>query len=95
MDSQSAVAELQKYLDGGGALSRAAVRTVLWDLAEARANHDADVRTVVALMDAAGALPMEQFDATPDVAAATNALYAQFEDRIDEADRRKREGTDL
>lgn len=92
MDSQAAVAELQKYLDDDGIPSKSAIRTVLWDLAEARANHDADLRAVMALMDAAGALPIEQFDATPGVAAATNALYAQFEDRIDEADKRKRNG---
>lgn len=53
-------------------------------------NHDADVQAVVALMDAAGAMPMDEFNASP-LAAAINALYAQFEDRIDEADKRNRE----
>lgn len=51
---------------------------------------EADASAVVALMDAAGALPIDVFNATPDVAAAINALYAQFEDRIDEADKRRR-----
>lgn len=51
-----------------------------------------DTGAVVALMDAAGELPIPQFESMPKLAAATNALYAQFEDRIDEADKREREG---
>lgn len=54
---------------------------------------EADARAVVVLMEAAGALPIDEYDAMPNVAAAINALYEQFEDRIDEADKRKREGT--
>lgn len=48
---------------------------------------EADIKAIVAVMDAAGALPMEQFDAMPDLAAALNALYTQFEDRIDAHDK--------
>ena len=49
-----------------------------------------DGRTVVALMDVAGAMPIDEFNARPDLAAAINALYEQFEDRIDEHDKRNR-----
>lgn len=55
-------------------------RTVSWP-----DKQEGDVRAVVALMDAAGAMPMDDFNASP-LAAVINALYAQFEDRIDEAD---------
>lgn len=55
-----------------------------------KAQHDADLRAVVALMDAAGAMPIDEFNARPDLAAAINALYEQFEARIDEYDKRKR-----
>lgn len=54
-------------------------------------DHDADVQAVVALMDAAGAMPMDEFNASP-LAAAINALYEQFEERIDKFDKRQREG---
>jgi hypothetical protein len=49
-----------------------------------------DARAAVALMDAAGAIPIDEFNARPDLAAAINALYEQFEDRIDEHDKRSR-----
>lgn len=49
--------------------------------------HDADVAAVVAVMDAAGALPFDQFHSMPALAAALNALYEQFEDRINEHDK--------
>lgn len=50
-------------------------------------NPEADIKVIAAVMDAAGALPMDQFDAMPDLAAALNALYVQFEDRIDAHDK--------
>lgn len=53
---------------------------------------DDDIRAVRAVLDAAGALPIPQFEAMPELAAALNALLEQFEDRIDEADKRQREG---
>lgn len=50
-------------------------------------NPEADTKAIVAVMDAAGALPFDQFHAMPDLAAALNALYEQFEDRINAHDK--------
>jgi hypothetical protein len=66
------------------------VPTLVAEVRNAPTVRTADIQAVVALMDAAGALPIEQFNATPEVAAAINALYEQFEDRIDEHDKRVR-----
>lgn len=43
---------------------------------------DDDVRAVRAVVDAAGALPIPQFESMPELAKALNALLEQFEDRI-------------
>lgn len=44
--------------------------------------QEEDVCTVRAVVDAAGALPIPQFESMPKLAAALNALLEQFEDRI-------------
>lgn len=46
----------------------------------------ADVHAVRAVVDAAGALPIPQFESMPKLAAALNALLEQFEDRIKAVD---------
>lgn len=46
----------------------------------------ADVYAVRAVVDAAGALPIPQFESMPKLAAALNALLEQFEDRIKAVD---------
>jgi hypothetical protein len=47
-----------------------------------------DIRAVRAVIDAAGAMPMDQFDAMPAaLAAAINNLYDHFEARVEELDR--------
>lgn len=47
---------------------------------------DDDVRAVRAVVDAAGALPIPQFESMPELAKALNALLEQFEDRINAVD---------
>lgn len=49
-----------------------------------------DIHAVRAVIDAAGKLPIDQFNATPDLAAAINALYVHFESRIDDLDQNEK-----
>lgn len=56
-------------------------------LAAAVARQDADVRTVRAVVDAAGKVPFEQLDSMPELREKLNALLEQFEDRINAVDK--------
>lgn len=55
-------------------------------LGAAVVRQEGDVRTVRAVVDAAGELPLEQFDSMPELREKLNALLEQFEDRIKAVD---------
>lgn len=55
-------------------------------LAAVVARQEKDVRTVRAVVDAAGELPFDHFHSMPKLAAALNALLEQYEDRINAVD---------
>lgn len=55
-------------------------------LAAVVARQEKDVRTVRAVVDAAGKLPLEQFESMPELREKLNALLEQFEDRINAVD---------
>lgn len=74
--------ELLPSTQGGFTTLHQAVGTEYDRLANTVARQENDVRTVRAVVDAAGALPIPQFESMPELAAALNALLEQFEDRI-------------
>lgn len=55
-------------------------------LVAASLRQEEDVRAVRAVVDAAGKLPIPQYESMPELANALNALLEQFEDRINAVD---------